>query len=197
MIKMMTRGGLDFDEENQIWDRTPPEAAEPLQSTSVIQAGERNDTSKGDGGKGKRENKKRKKRNRNRGKTESQPSSTLVLSDEPAEPTKESILSLSGVKIVATVSPDPLEKTLSLLSQQSIDTLGGTGEDRGALTSSKIVNIVDIQALDKHHTKEDQASTRQQEPSEAAIEGAPESIQYRGKKSGVSRIVRADIDALP
>jgi hypothetical protein len=37
---MMTRGGLDFDEENQIWDRIPSEAAEPLQSTSVIQARE-------------------------------------------------------------------------------------------------------------------------------------------------------------
>lgn len=182
MIKMMNRGdGLYIDDHGQVWDRIPPEA------TSMIQAGESSDTSKGDGSKGKRENNKRKKRNRNRGKTKSQPSSTLVLSDEPAEPTKESTLSLSGVEIVATVSPIPLEETLSLLSLQSADIRDVTNEIHGALTLSKIMNVAGIQPSGEHPNKEDKAVSK----------GTPGSFEHKGNKSRAFRHVRADIDALP
>jgi hypothetical protein len=198
MIKMITRGGLDFDEENQIWDRTPLEAAEPLQSTSVIQAGEGSDTSKGDGSKGKKKKKnKGKKRNRNRGKPESQPSSFLVLSDQPTGPTTESALYTLDTTTVAMMPPDLLVGTPSLLSRHSVDGQDVAAEISGALTLSKIMNVADIQPSDEHQNKKEKASSRERGESGTATEGTPVFFEHRGKTSRTSCYVRADIDAVP
>lgn len=197
MIKMITRGGLDFDEENQIWDRIPPEPTETLQSASVIQAGEGSDTSKHDGGKGKKKTQRRKNKNRNRKVAESQPSSTQVLSDEPAEPTKESTLYTLGTETVATMPTDLLVGTPSLLSRHSVGGQDVAAEICGALTLSKIMNVADIQPSAGHQNKKETASSSEQGGSGATTQCAPKSFEHKGKKGRASRRCRADIDAVP
>jgi hypothetical protein len=198
MIKMMNRGGgLHIDDHGQIWDRIPPEPTETLQLASVIQAGEGSDTSKHEGGKGKKKNQRRKNRNRNRKVAESQPSSTQVLSEEPTEPSTESTLYTLGTTTFAAMPPDLLVGTPSSLSRHSVGSQDVAAEIRGALTLSKIMNVADIQPSGEHPNKGDKASARKQGEFGTATEGTSGSFEHRGKTSGTSRRVRADIDAVP
>jgi hypothetical protein len=92
--------------------------------------------------------------------------------------------------------PNPLDGTLSLLSQQRIDSQDVAAEDLGFLDFSEIVSV-DIQPIDKHHNEEDKASSREQGESGTVTEGTPGSFEHRGKKSRASHHVRADIDVIP